>query len=112
MIKPTKTAGLALLLGVVVLPSAQTQTPAENAAQEVVRRQAAIIELRNKLTEAKTVEQSGNTSAAAILYEAAQKQVETRTKEGRRRITPMAVEERAVAAGYVWVGSGGGRDAR
>ncbi len=77
MIKPTKTAGLALLLGVVVLPSAQTQTPAENAAQEVVRRQAAIIELRNKLTEAKTVEQSGNTSAAAILYEAAQKQVES-----------------------------------
>ena len=49
MINPIKTAGIALLLGVVVLPSAQAQTPAQKAAQEVVRRQAAIIELRNKL---------------------------------------------------------------
>ena len=72
MIKPIKTAGIALLLGVVVLPSAQAQTPAQKAAQEVVRRQAAIIELRNKLAEAKTVEQGGNLIAAAILYEAAQ----------------------------------------
>ncbi|HJO08769.1 MAG TPA: hypothetical protein QGH16_02895, partial [Verrucomicrobiota bacterium] len=77
MIKPTKTVGLALLLGFVVLPFAQAQTPAENAAQEVVRRQAAIIELRNKLAEANTVEQSGNTTAAAILFEAAQQQVES-----------------------------------
>ena len=77
MIKPIKTAGIALLLGVIVLPSAQAQTPAQNAAQEVVRRQAAIIELRNKLAEAKTVEQGGNLIAAAILYEAAQTKVES-----------------------------------
>ena len=77
MIKPIKTAGIALLLGVIVLPSAQAQTPAENAAKEVVRRQAAIIELRNKLVEAKTVEQGGNLIAAAILYEAAQTEVES-----------------------------------
>ena len=77
MIKPIKTAGIALLLGVVVLPSAQAQTPAQKAAQEVVRRQAAIIELRNKLAEAKTVEQGGNLIAAAILYEGAQTEVES-----------------------------------
>ncbi|MFT6562010.1 MAG: hypothetical protein ACJAX6_000386, partial [Limisphaerales bacterium] len=77
MIKPIKTAGIALLLGVVVLPFAQAQTPAQKAAQEVVRRQAAIIELRNKLAEAKTVEQGGNLIAAAILYEAAQIEVES-----------------------------------
>ena len=75
MIKPIKTASIAVLLGVVVLPIAQAQTPAQNAAQEVVRRQAAIIELRNKLKEAGTVEQSGNNVAAAILYEEAQKRV-------------------------------------
>ena len=77
MINPIKTAGIALLLGVVVLPSAQAQTPAQKAAQEVVRRQAAIIELRNKLAEAKTVEQGGNLIAAAILYEGAQTEVES-----------------------------------
>ena len=77
MIKPIKTAGIALLLGVIVLPFAQAQTPAQNAAQEVVRRQAAIIELRNKLAEAKTVEQGGNLIAAAVLYEAAQTKVES-----------------------------------
>ena len=77
MIKPIKTAGIAMLLGVIVLPIAQAQTPAQNAAQEVVRRQAAIIELRNKLKEAGTVEQSGNNVAAAILYEEAQKRVES-----------------------------------
>ncbi|SVB09216.1 uncharacterized protein METZ01_LOCUS162070, partial [marine metagenome] len=77
MIKPIKTAGIAMLLGVVMLPLAQAQTPAQNAAQEVVRRQAAIIELRNKLKEAGTVEQSGNIVAAAILYEEAQKRVES-----------------------------------
>ena len=77
MIKPIKTAGIALLLGVIVLPSAQAQTPAQKAAQEVVRRQAAIIELRNKLAEAKTVENTGNLLAAAILYEEAQKGVES-----------------------------------
>ncbi|SVC97520.1 uncharacterized protein METZ01_LOCUS350374, partial [marine metagenome] len=77
MIKPIKTAGIAMLLGVIVLPSAQAQTPAQNAAQEVVRRQAAIIELRNKLAEAKTVENTGNLLAAAILYEEAQKGVES-----------------------------------
>ena len=65
MIKPIKTAGIALLLGVIVLPSAQAQTPALNAAREVVRRQAAIIELRNKLAEAKTVEATGNLVTAA-----------------------------------------------
>jgi len=77
MIKPIKTAGIALLLGVIVLPSAQAQTPAQNAAREVVRRQAAIIELRNKLDEASTVENTGNLLAAAILYEEAQKGVES-----------------------------------
>ena len=77
MIKPIKTASIAMLLGVVMLPLAQAQTPAQNAAQEVVRRQAAIIELRNKLKEAGTVEQSGNIVAAAILYEEAQKRVES-----------------------------------
>ena len=77
MIKPIKTAGIALLLGVVVLPFAQAQTPAKNAASEVVRRQAAIIELRNKLAEAKTVEATGNLVAAAILYEAAQTGVDS-----------------------------------
>ena len=77
MIKPIKTAGIALLLGVIVLPSAQAQTPALNADREVVRRQAAIIELRNKLAEAKTVENTGNLLAAAILYEEAQKGVES-----------------------------------
>ena len=77
MIKPIKTAGIAMLLGVLGLPLAQAQTPAENAAREVVRRQAAIIELRNKLKEAGTVEQSGNNVAAAILYEEAQKRVES-----------------------------------
>ena len=77
MIKPIKTAGIALLLGVIVLPSAQAQTPALNAAREVVRRQAAIIELRNKLDEASTVENTGNLLAAAILYEEAQKGVES-----------------------------------
>jgi len=49
MIKPIQTAGIAMLLGVLGLPLAQAQTPAQNAAREVVRRQAAIIELRNKL---------------------------------------------------------------
>ena len=37
MIKPIKTAGIALLLGVVVLPSAQAQTPAQKAAQTPVK---------------------------------------------------------------------------
>ena len=77
MIKPIKTVGIAMLLGVIVLPCAQTQTPAQNAAQEVVRRQAAIIELQNKLKEAGTVEQSGSLIAAAILYEEAQIRVES-----------------------------------
>ena len=77
MIKPIKTAGIAMLLGVIVLPCAQAQTPAQNAAQEVVRRQAAIIELRNKLKEAGTVEQSGSLIAASILYEEAQIRVES-----------------------------------
>ena len=66
-----------MLLGVIVLPCAQAQTPAQNAAQEVVRRQAAIIELQNKLKEAGTVEQSGSLIAAAILYEEAQIRVES-----------------------------------
>ena len=77
MIKPIKTVGIALLLGVSVLPSAQAQTPAQNAAQEVVRRQAAIIELRNKLDEARNVENSDNLLAASILYEHAQQRVES-----------------------------------
>ena len=77
MIKPIQTAGIAMLLGVLGLPLAQAQTPAQNAAREVVRRQAAIIELRNKLAEANTVEQSGSLTAAAILYEEAQKGVES-----------------------------------
>ncbi|MEE2948274.1 MAG: hypothetical protein VX392_08135, partial [Verrucomicrobiota bacterium] len=77
MIKPIKTAGIAMLLGVIGLPLAQAQTPAENAAREVVRRQAAIIEIRNKLAEANTVEQSGSLTAAAILYEDAQKGIES-----------------------------------
>ena len=77
MIKPIKTVGIALLLGVIVLPSAQAQTPAQNAAQEVVRRQAAIIELRNKLDEARNVENSDNLLAASILYEHAQQRVES-----------------------------------
>ena len=76
MIKPIQTAGIAMLLGVLGLPLAQAQTPAQNAAREVVRRQAASIELRNKLAEANTVEQSGSLTAAAILYEEAQKGVE------------------------------------
>ena len=42
-----------------------------------MRRQAAIIEIRNKLAEANTVEQSGSLTAAAILYEDAQKGIES-----------------------------------
>ena len=89
MIKRIKTASIAVLLGVVVLPIAQAQTPAQNAAQEVVRRQAAIIELRNKLKEAGTVEQSGNNVAAAILYEEAQNG-SSRSVSGPRGSTPRA----------------------
>ena len=68
MIKPTKIVSIAMLLGVVILPSGQAQTPAQNAAREVVRRQAAIIELRNHLAQANSVEQSGDLNQAAILY--------------------------------------------
>ena len=77
MIKPTKIVSIAMLLGVVILPSGQAQTPAQNAAREVVRRQAAIIELRNHLAQANSVEQSGDLNQAAILYEAAQKEVDS-----------------------------------
>ena len=77
MIKPIKTAGIALLLGVIVLPSAQAQTPAQNANAEVVRRQAAIIELKKELDEAKNVEDTGNHREAAKLYEKAWERVES-----------------------------------
>ena len=77
MIKPTKIVSIAMLLGFVILPSGQAQTPAQNAAREVVRRQAAIIELRNHLAQANSVEQSGDLNQAAILYEAAQKEVDS-----------------------------------
>src|SRR5262245_59029237 len=63
-----RTAGLILLSSLIV--SAQnTLSPTDDAVRESVRREAAKIELRQRLTEAQAAQRRGEFNAAAKLYE-------------------------------------------
>ena len=71
MIRAVKIVSIACLACAALLSGERlhAQTAAQVAAEEAVRRQEAIIQIRQRLQEAATVEGTGNLASASILYE-------------------------------------------